>query len=58
MQKDIGVMNQLMNNGQQKVILATNVIETGFTYSGSEGLSFVIDSLKYLLVYYDPTRKI
>jgi len=51
-------MNQLMNNGQQKVILATNVIETGFTYSGSEGLSFVIDSLKYLLVYYDPTRKI
>ncbi len=36
------------------MILATNVIETGFTI---KNLSFVIDTAKFQLVYYDPVRR-
>lgn len=43
-----------VQDDRQKVILATPVIETGFTY---ERLSFVIDTLKYNMVYYNPSTK-
>ena len=39
---------------EQKVIIATNVVETGFTI---ESLSFVIDTLKHMLVYFNPATK-
>lgn len=38
-----------------RVILTTNFLETGFTIAD---LTFVIDSLKFKSVYYDPVRKL
>jgi HrpA-like RNA helicase len=37
-----------------RIILSTNVIETGFTIPD---LSYVIDTLKYLQAYYNPVTK-
>ena len=43
-----------MNKPIRKVIISTNVIETGITIMG---VSFVIDCLKHILVYYNPLNK-
>lgn len=44
-----------MRRPGMRVILATNVLETGFTI---DDISYVIDSMKFKSVFYDPVRKI
>lgn len=39
----------------QKVIVSTSIIETGFTIPD---LVYVIDSMKFKTVYFDPVKKI
>ena len=43
-----------VTDNRQKIIIATNVLETGITV---HNLSFVIDTMKFKSVYYDPVRK-
>ena len=39
----------------QKVIVSTSIIETGFTIPD---LVYVIDSMKFKTIYFDPVKKI
>ena len=45
---------KIVKSETMSVIIATNVVETGFTIPK---LSYVIDSLKYLQAYYNPVTK-
>lgn len=45
---------KVVNSDTMSVIIATNVVETGFTIPK---LSYVVDSLKYLQAYYNPVTK-
>jgi len=51
---DYKLVQQVVNSNKQSIIISTNVIETGFTIPN---LSYVIDTLKFLQVYYNPILK-
>lgn len=39
---------------QQKIMISTNIAETGITF---KNLTYVIDSAKYKSIYYNPNKK-
>ena len=54
MEKNSELIEVVTGSSQRRIIVSTNIIETGFTVPD---LGFVVDSLKFLHVYYNPVKK-